>query len=383
VRIAVVHSFYSGRVPSGENQVVLAQVAALRAVGHEVALISRSTDDRLQRRTYPLEAAFTTVTGIGPDPTAELEAFAPDVVHVHNLFPNLGTSWLRRWPGRVVATMHNFRPMCANGYLFRDGAPCLDCPSGSTASAVRHGCFHGSRLATLPLAVRGRHGAAADPVVSRADAVVVLSERARRTYADTGVDRLHVVPNFVAPLPPAAPTPAGGRWLCVARLTPEKGVLELVRAWPGDVGLDIVGDGELRGAIEAVAPANVHLLGSLDNASLRTAMRGYTGLVVPSRWFEGLPTVYLEALAAGVPVVAFDGNSAADDVGAHDLGAVTSSSPDEAELASALSATAGRGEDLRRRCAASFGARFTPEVWLDAIADLYAGVGATTAGASR
>jgi glycosyltransferase involved in cell wall biosynthesis len=190
-----------------------------------------------------------------------------------------------------------------------------------------------------------------------------------------------VVANFVAPLPTTEPAPPRARWLCVARLTPEKGVLEMVRSWPRDVELDIVGEGELRDAIEAEAPAGVHLIGSFDNATLRAAMRRYAGLVVPSRWFEGLPTVYLEALASGVPVVAFDGNSAADDVLAHDLGIVTSSSPDAEELAAALTGVAGRGEELRRRCAESFAARFTPPVWVEAITALYTGTGTAPTGA--
>ena len=378
MRVAVVHSFYSSRVPSGENQVVLAQVEALRAAGHEVALVARYTDERLRRASYPLEAALTTATGVGPDPTAELAAFAPDVVHVHNLFPNFGTGWLRDWPGRIVATLHNFRPMCAGGYLFRDGAPCTACPSGDRWGAVRHGCFHGSRVASLPLAWRGRHGAPADPLLARADALVVLSERARRTYRDAGVDRLHVVPNFVTVTPHEAIAP-GDRWLCVARLTPEKGVLELVRSWPAGVGLDIVGEGELRPAIEAAAPAGVRLLGGMANADLRAAMGGHAGLVVPSRWFEGLPTVYLEALAAGLPVLAVDGNSAADDVAAHGLGVVTSASPTTGELRAGLDAIAGRGAELRRRAGASFRARFTASTWCDAIAGVYDGTAARAA----
>ncbi|MHC1560477.1 glycosyltransferase family 4 protein [Actinomycetospora sp. C-140] len=379
MRIAVVHSFYSSRVPSGENQVVLAQVEALRAAGHEVALVARHTDDRLRRASYPVEAALTTATGVGPDPTAELAAFSPDVVHVHNLFPNFGTAWLRDWPGRIVATLHNFRPMCANGYLFRDGAACTACPSGDRWAAVRHGCFHGSRVASLPLAWRSRHGAVGDPLLARADQIVVLSERARRTYRDAGVpaERLHVVPNLVADVPPVPTVGAGGRdgerWLCIARLTPEKGVLELVRSWPAEVGLDIVGEGELRADIEAAAPAGVRLLGSRDNAALRAAMGGYAGLVVPSRWFEGLPTVYLEALAAGLPVLAVDGNSAADDVAAHDLGVVTAASPTTGELRAGIAAITGAGTGLRRRASASFRARFTAPTWCDAITRVYDG----------
>ncbi|MEJ2862451.1 glycosyltransferase family 4 protein [Actinomycetospora flava] len=374
MRIAVVHSFYSSRVPSGENQVVLAQVAALREAGHDVALVSRSTDDRLRRPTYPVEAALTTVTGVGPEPVEELRAFRPDVVHVHNLFPNLGTRWLGRWRGALVVTVHNFRPMCATGYLYRDGATCTACPDGDPWAGVRHGCFHGSRVATLPLAWRGRHGAAADPLVRRADVLVTLSARARDVYVRAGVpeDRLEVVPNFVAD---SASVPVHRdpekRFLCVGRLTPEKGVLDLVRSWPADVDLDIVGDGALADDIRTVAPAGVRLLGSLDNTDLRDRMPGYAGLVIPSKWFEGLPTVYLEALAAGVPVICFPGNSAADDVATHGLGVVTGPSPDTDEVAQALLRVLAAGPPLRDRARASFTERFTAATWLRSITAVY------------
>jgi hypothetical protein len=137
MRIAIVHSFYNSRVPSGENVVVTAQVQALRAAGHDVRLVAQYSDERLQRRRYPAEAAVTVITGLGPDPSAELTAFAPDIVHVHNLFPNFGTRWLERWPGHLVATLHNFRPMCVAGSLSRDGEVCTLCPDGDRWASLK------------------------------------------------------------------------------------------------------------------------------------------------------------------------------------------------------------------------------------------------------
>ena len=44
MRIAVVHSYYSNRQPSGENVVVDLQVGALRRAGHEVHVVARAAD---------------------------------------------------------------------------------------------------------------------------------------------------------------------------------------------------------------------------------------------------------------------------------------------------------------------------------------------------
>jgi len=154
MRIALVHSFYSSQQPSGENQVVVAQVDALREAGHEVLLVARYTDPAIQERGYSVRAALGVATGFGPDPTADLRDFSPDVVHIHNLFPNFGTRWVSRWEGPLVATLHNYRPLCANGLLYRDGHNCTLCPEGDRLASMRYGCYRDSRIATLPLALR-------------------------------------------------------------------------------------------------------------------------------------------------------------------------------------------------------------------------------------
>ena len=63
LRIAVVHSYYSSRQTSGENQVVDQQVDVLRSAGHTVTLVARRTDDLAGHRSYSLKAAATVATG--------------------------------------------------------------------------------------------------------------------------------------------------------------------------------------------------------------------------------------------------------------------------------------------------------------------------------
>lgn len=373
MRIAVVHSFYASAQPSGENEVVLDQVRALRAAGHQVRLVAACTDDLARDPLYALRAAGRVATGRGSHPLARLGAYRPHVVHVHNLFPNFARSWVRAWAGPVVATVHNYRPMCAAGTLYRQGTVCTNCPDGDRWAGLRHGCYRASRTATLPLAWAGRRGAASDPLLARADRLVVLSPLARRIYRRVGVpaERLRLVPNFVGAPPsgPMAPDDAGS-WLVAARLTAEKGVLELLRCWPDDQPLDVVGDGELMAACRAAAPPSVRFLRHLDRAELRRRMPSWRGLVFSSRVFEGaVPLIYIEALAAGLPVIALEGSSAADSVRELGTGLVTTW---QEPLAPVLRRATAVFPALREHCRRAYADHFTEQRWQRRMNALYA-----------
>ncbi len=327
MRIAVIHSYYRSDQPSGENPIVEAQCAALSEAGHVVTLISRHTDSESQLPAYPIRAATRTVFGNGPDPTRRLEKFQPDVVHVHNLFPNIGDRWLDHWQGPIVHTLHNFRPLCANGFLFRDGGPCTDCPDGAPWSAILHSCYHDSHVASIPLAVRNSGGLAKNRLLRRSNGVIIGSERAREIYERYGLDprKTRVIPNGLPKYVGARDAaPSKPHWVGVGRLSPEKGFRELVEAWPEDIPLDIYGEGPQRDEIARIAPKSVQLLGQIDRSTLRERIPGYTGLVFPSRWFEMNPYTVIEGLEAGLPIVALAGSGAADTVLRHNVGAVYS-----------------------------------------------------------
>jgi len=312
VKIAILHSFYSTRQPSGENNVVLDQVEALKAAGHAVLLISKSTDDQEQNKLNSLESALRVATGRDQYPTALLKEFRPDIVHIHNLFPNIGTSWLRDWDGPVVVSVHNYRAVCSKGILYRDSQICTDCPTKGNHHAIKNSCYRGSRLATIPLAL-SRNQYQKD-VLQRADAVVMTSEGSEsvlQQFANVKF-RSVLIPNFGAgpstdPLNPEVRVSNG--WVALGRMSPEKGLLELVESWPAGHKLTVIGNGPQDQRIRRAAEAKgISVLSEVSRDQLREMLPTFIGLVFPSRWFEVAPQVVVEAMRVGLPVVADSAN---------------------------------------------------------------------------
>ncbi|MGK4302014.1 glycosyltransferase, partial [Klebsiella pneumoniae] len=59
-----------------------------------------------------------------------IELHRPQVVHFHNTLPLISPAayYAAQTAGvPVVQTLHNFRLLCVNALLFRDGKPCEDC----------------------------------------------------------------------------------------------------------------------------------------------------------------------------------------------------------------------------------------------------------------
>ena len=373
MRIAVVHSFYRSSVPSGENTVVLDQVEALREGGHEVRLVRRDSDAELASPLYPVRAANRVLTGRGPSPTDELEEFAPDVVHVHNLFPGFGTDWLPKWKGPVVSTLHNFRSICANGLLFRDGAQCFACPDGDSFASVRFGCYHDSRISTIPLAVRNSRGLDKNHLMNRADAFICLSRASAEVFRAYGLESgmTFVVPNGLRRPEFTGGVEAShrGKWVAAGRFTPEKGLLSLVEEWPSGHVLDVIGEGLEQDAMKAASGPRVNILPFAPRQELLGRLPCYEGLIFPSKCLDSQPTIVTEALAAGLPIVCRTGNSVATLVSETGCG-VTYSNADE--LKKALEQVAGAREHFVKRATDTYNNLFTREQWVAGLESVYA-----------
>jgi glycosyltransferase involved in cell wall biosynthesis len=377
MRVAVVHSFYSSRQPSGENAQVASEVEALRGAGLKVALISAHTDELEGQALYGVRCATRVATGRGASPLDQIEAFGPDLVHVHNLFPNLGRRWVRHLDVPLVATVHNFRFTCAGGTLVRDGDSCTACPEGDRWAGLRHRCYRGSLVATLPVVFAQRGGPGADPVLGRADRVLCFSARQRRFLEAGGVpgERLVDWSNFLPAVldpgvPHDTPQPRSGA-LYVGRLTREKGVVELVRSWTGREVLRIVGDGPQMADITRLARRrNVEVLGGVDRREVIAHMQRSAVLVMPGATPELAPLTFVEALACGLPVVVRDTADFGAHVSAHGLGEVVAGVDEFPAAAARQIADPG----APARCRAFHDERHRSDTWLARTLALYADI---------
>lgn len=374
MKVAVVHSFYDRAQASGENEVVLAQIEQLRSRGETVELIAQYTDVEKASRLYPLRAVRGAANLGGPSPEAQLEAFQPDVVHVHNLFPNWDTKWLATWGRRTVVTLHNYRPLCSNALMWRDGHDCNECLVRGTRAAVEHACYRDSRLATAPLAFASRDRGAHQPVLQQTARIITLNSGAAQLFQGLTSTPVVVIPNFTAgqeQVPGSQGT--SGRWLFVGRLTPEKGVARLISQLQEGVGLDVVGDGPDRAAVESAASASradIRLLGKRDHVEVLAMMQQAEGLVIPSLWSEGIPTTALEALSCGTPLVVASPVASAPDLTAEGAGVIYD--PEDPGAVGVALATVSAARSEASAAARNLHARrFSADAWTAATLALY------------
>jgi len=296
MRIGLVTTSYPREAGDPAGSFVAAHVEAMRALGHDVEVISaREIESPLFEGSGAPEAFER--TGV-----ERLRAVLDGAVFTAKLTVAIArriADWdlvVAHWLPCAVAAL----PAIAT-----TRKPLLAIAHGGDVHTLRR--LH--LLAPVLHALRARRAR----LVFVAEELRAISQRAAPSLArwldDAIVQPMGVdVARFAALTRAPAQPP---HILVAARLVPIKGVdvaIDAMTRLP-EVRLVIAGDGPERTALAQRAPANVTFVGEVDGAARDRLLATASVVVVPSRVLangrsEGTPTIALEALAAGVPVIA-------------------------------------------------------------------------------
>jgi glycosyltransferase involved in cell wall biosynthesis len=286
-----------------------------------------------------------------------LGRIAPEVLHVHSLVTGLGVHELKaaKQLGIKVVLTHHLPALgyvCRLGTLMeRNASPCDGVASPRRCAAcllaVRGApAVVAKAIASLPLpmseafsSIPGPLGTglglaasiALDGVRQRelaelVDRQVVLNESAKRIIVANGVPADRIVLNRLGtdhrdvaakPSVREAATRSPIRVGYVGRIDRTKGIVELVRAvtqLPRNIPCSLEIRGPVRTASErllveelrafAAGDSRVSFRPAIPSCEVPAVLAGFDVLCCPSTWFENGPTVALEAMAVGTPLIA-------------------------------------------------------------------------------
>ena len=239
-----------------------------------------------------------------------IKKFRPNLVHVHNFFPLLSPgiyAACNKAGVPVVQSLHNFRPLCANGLLMRAGNPCHLCVDGTPLWGVLHRCYRNSvagSVATVRMIATHRKRRTWLRAVDR---YIVSNRFGRNIFIEAGfpAQRIDVKPNFIEdPGEPDENLPRNGVFYS-GRLSAEKGVRYLVEACVRrGFLLRIAGDGPELTALRKIASSNVTFLGDIPPTEVFKEIRRAAVVAIPSICYEQFPIAVLNAFACATPIIA-------------------------------------------------------------------------------
>ncbi len=314
MRLLLCHNFY--QQAGGEDACFADEGRLLEKHGHTVVRYEQTNDHISGFRVVTTAAQAIWNHQTYREVRQLIQEHQIDLVHCTNTFPVISPSIYyacNRERVPMVQSLHNYRMACANAYFLREDKVCLKCLGKRfPIAAVSHACYRGSRLASLAVATMQATHRLSGTWRHRVDQFIALTEFGRELFIRHGLpgDRIFVKPNFVDPVPELG-SGSGDYALFVGRLSPEKGIELMLKAWRSEaiqLPLRIVGDGPFLDRVKSEAASNplIQLTGHLSRAEVQTQMQQARFLVLPSLWYEGLPRTIVEAFAVGTPVIASD-----------------------------------------------------------------------------
>ena len=379
MKIGLVHDPYSpislGSV-GGEDNLVELEVSVLEARGHEVKRIMRILDGAKRKFTH----GVITASGRGLSPIDNKSIDSLDLIHTNNLSLVSGYSWVEKSRVPVVSSFHNYRPLCPISISWRDGNLCFECRDISPFKAVQHRC---GGVVGLLGSVRKGVLQRNEPEIRTPSHLIFTSNKMAAAYqVSTKISNFDVlhnpsrlkVTNNSFETSSSKTTPPKG-FLFAGRLTPEKGIIELIERWPEQEQLTIAGSGILENKVRKLCDSrdNIKFYGTFSPND-HNFYGQFEALVFPSSWLEGSPLVVIEAISMGVPVIATETSSATELIELSQCGITIPQNYSTEALRRAVTKLRMNANTYRRNGLVAGETLFSPEAWIKNLESIFENV---------
>lgn len=316
-RILMIHNRY--RIPGGEDTVVENEVKMLRRHGHEVFLYERDNNEVdafsiVDKLLLPFRTIYSYEAKREINRIIKNQSI--DIVHVHNTFHLISFSvydaaFSLNKP--VVQTLHNFRFICTNGLLYRNGTVCEECIHKGITRSIGYGCYRNSRAQSfiMFLAIQRMLNSG---ILNRIK-MIALSEFSRNLLIQSKYvpeKNVCIKPNFVKAQNYIPYQSRKKQIVFAGRLDEIKGIRFVLSVWNklGDDALELIicGDGplfeECRSFIREHDLKNVVMKGFILKEEIINLLRNSIAMIFASRVYENFPMSIVESFSCGTPVIA-------------------------------------------------------------------------------
>ena len=246
-----------------------------------------------------------------------LDEFQPDIVHLNNFQRQLSASIIDSCKKRhipVVYTAHDAQAICpAITMMDLEGNVCELCTGGKYFNCIKKSCNKGSKMKSILGAIEGYYYRNHKIYSKKINKIITPSNFLKKKFINDGYldDQIVVLPNYVDVSDYSNDIKDGGYAFYFGRLSDEKGVVNLVKAFSKCQRglLYIAGEGEKKDEIYTFIKKynlekKVKLLGFLGREKIISYLSSCRFVIVPSICSENCPYSIIEALAAGKPVIA-------------------------------------------------------------------------------